>query len=67
MKFCKDCRNMKIVYYPMGLGNSCHDYTCQSKHVEGLRHSITGRWPLCEKVRPNYCGPDAKWFEPKED
>ena len=78
MKFCKDCGH----YIDGAFGTGPRGHWCSSLDGEHLRDKITGRLD-CYKAREpegvlymycgvacracSTCGPDAKWFKPKED
>ena len=64
MKFCKDCRFFTEV---LAQGE------CQSPNVSVTIDPVFGREirgyngvAYCSTMRISDCGPDAKWFEPKE-
>lgn len=69
MKFCKDCQ----FYRPHFDYAGCHRFDPPSRvnPVFGGPELTDGRYCYAMRkpmrwYRPNACGPDARWFEPKE-
>lgn len=70
MKLCIDCR------YFSPVAGASNDGSCQSDRPEREREKskVTGstgyKWHFCSTLRAEgegRCGPDAAWFEPKEN
>lgn len=76
MKLCKDCKWSNVVSIE-STGNS----QCTSPRIDtvidpvsGIRKLKPGNYAMCSTQREkaisdleNICGPDAAWFEPREN
>ena len=69
MKFCKDCRH----YQPSAYNANAWKYARCLHDPKREQNVVTGEWSevvqFCDSTRllSERCGPDAKWFEPRED
>jgi hypothetical protein len=75
MKFCKDCRWCRQDWWADALG---WNLGCFHKNADVFANVVDGARPVPRLMRIAYrgfyaeqcetelCGPDAKWFEPKD-